>query len=446
MTPRAEFLLRVVDENDQPITHFGFDVNVGRIFSTSFATVEHPGGEVRVPLDTDPFGLRVFAPGHASTMLDPLVPGQFSDPLVVHLTRAARVRGEVRSKGGPLANARVTLAREDYVDPPPRPHAAQWPSPIAISDSEGRFELTIERAGTIALQARHLSGYSLSSAPIEVRPGSEIDGIVLEIGGTGTIQGRVLRHDGLPGANLGARVVDDHGAIVVTSTTDAQGEFTAAGLAPGRYRVRIVNTVGHFWIPKAGRSRAPTAASEWPCDVEAGKTAEISIRLGMPAELRIHLELPELVGGQWSVAREFEDPSTGDTWVLEESHVAGAFDRTQELLDPTAYFVLVEAEVPGGPSLTWRAPSLEPGVRSVSFAPGFGRIRGRMASAPADGRTMRLIWAGNEWRGEASIVLGPDGTFEFPCVPAGACQLSFESMPPRKVDVKAFQLTDCGEW
>ncbi|MBK8180442.1 MAG: carboxypeptidase regulatory-like domain-containing protein [Planctomycetes bacterium] len=446
MVQRAEFMLRVIDDNDRPITQFGFDVSIRRLFPTSFALAEHPRGEARVPLDVDPFGLRVFAPGFASKTLDPLVPGQFADPLVVPLPRAARVRGEVRGKGSPLAMARVTLARENYVDPGPRLRAAPAPSPEAITDSNGRFDLTIERAGTISLRAMHFLGSSPPSEPIEVRPGSIVEGIVLEVDETGAIRASVLRHDGQPAANLGARVVDDQGAIVATAGTDGQGGFSAAGLAPGHYRVRIVNDAGFLRLRKESRDPRSTNAVEWPCEVAAGTTSDIAIRLQAPTDLQIHLELPELVGGRWSVAREFEDPFTGDALVREETHRGGAFDHTLKLLDPTACTVSVEAEIQGGIALTCRKSRLERGHNSITLAPGFGRVRGRVDSTLADGRTMRLNWANDEWRGQASIVLGPDGAFEFPCAPAGACELSFEEMPPRKVTVNAGELTDCGEW
>lgn len=48
-----------------------------------------------------------------------------------------------------------------------------------------------------------------------------------------------------------------------------------------------------------------------------------------------------------------------------------------------------------------------------------------------------LIWGLRSRPTEREAVIEP---------PDGTCQLSFENQPPRQADVKAGELTDCGEW
>ncbi|HEU0052588.1 MAG TPA: carboxypeptidase-like regulatory domain-containing protein, partial [Longimicrobium sp.] len=52
-----------------------------------------------------------------------------------------------------------------------------------------------------------------------------------------TVEGRLVREEaGVPGIRV--VLVDSAGAVAVEGTTDAEGKFTLAAPAPGRYRVR----------------------------------------------------------------------------------------------------------------------------------------------------------------------------------------------------------------
>ncbi len=146
----------------------------------------------------------------------------------------------------------------------------------------GRYSLTVEKAGFIALSPR-------DAPDLNLQPGDTKNDLKLALVPAGAITGRILNGNGEPLENI--RIAVDRGSIS-EGISDDNGKFRIGGLSPGRYRVRAMprdlpvspeirtdgTTEVHYsptYYPATLLSRSASRV-----DVRAGsETAGIDIRL-----------------------------------------------------------------------------------------------------------------------------------------------------------------------
>lgn len=135
----------------------------------------------------------------------------------------ARVSGTVvDALGGPIANARVLFEKADTI----------FRSVLETrSDEEGRFSFPTAR-GFVTVRAEH-EAY----APASMGVTAPIEGLTLQLAPASTVRGRVVaRGTGDPVAEVEVRgLPNGFPAKTGPAITDADGNFTLAGLEPGRY-------------------------------------------------------------------------------------------------------------------------------------------------------------------------------------------------------------------
>lgn len=193
----------------------------------------YPGvwpGPVRSTNDTSvtgadgSFRIAGLAPGRhvvtaeTDTLYGPPVPvlvdaGRESRQVILRLQPTATVRGKVTHDGEPLAAARVSAAIY-----------GMRPGDLAVTDSDGAFELTKIRPGRIGFL---VAGWKvLSPASLDVTLSGK-NSVTVEVARLGVIKGQVLfRGQPVPGADVNAQV-----------KTDAAGRFELTGLAAGEHVV-----------------------------------------------------------------------------------------------------------------------------------------------------------------------------------------------------------------
>ena len=111
-----------------------------------------------------------------------------------------------------------------------------------------------------------LSGQTLDTIDAGIQAASLTDTVWLDLNGDGV---RDPGEDGIPGITV--ELLDDLGAVVATTTTDAAGDFTFAGLEPADYSVRVDYPGAVFspagtdsLVDAAGQSPAPFALLSGP--------------------------------------------------------------------------------------------------------------------------------------------------------------------------------------
>ncbi|MBX3474485.1 MAG: carboxypeptidase regulatory-like domain-containing protein [Planctomycetes bacterium] len=132
-------------------------------------------------------------------------------------------------------------------------------TPIATTDAAGSFEAVIqrklgERASLTASLTASAEGFANSKASrIALKNGETKEGVKLSVRGAGSISGRVVDAGGrgIEGvkvtlgtndgsfAMMGDEEIDLTGRSSTEAVTDSGGNFTATGLAEGRYKPRL---------------------------------------------------------------------------------------------------------------------------------------------------------------------------------------------------------------
>jgi carboxypeptidase family protein len=152
-------------------------------------------------------------------------------------------------------------------------------------DEQGNFKLTGLRPGSYIVSAYMLGYVSLSDAS-----GSELhrigENVTLTLVKGGVITGRVTGADGEPmeGASVDlrmARELDGRISAIPNysdglDTTDDRGIYRIYGLPPGRYLVRVLETLPYEFQSSSFRHAAP---SYYP-STNRGAAAEITVRAG----------------------------------------------------------------------------------------------------------------------------------------------------------------------
>jgi hypothetical protein len=284
-----------------------------------------------------------------------LVIGLLSAWALTASAQPAMVTGRVFTADGAEAvvNARVRVT------------AAGRPSLVLITDGSGRFTFPIQ-SGAVTVVATK-SGFTRREAPFAAGATS----IDLRLERSVVIAGRVLAPGGDPVVDIPVfvrAVADRRPASGGSTTTDDNGEYRIAGLAPGRYVAAIMTT-----------------------NVNAGAQSD---RGGLAYRV---------------TNQQIYYPSTLDRDSAEPIVLAPGEDR--EDVD-----FAVSADQSGGPAFAMIATRLRPETTT-----GRAAIRGRVASA--DGRLLAharvLLGASTDPTPRRSVMTDQSGRFEFTDVAAG---------------------------
>jgi hypothetical protein len=225
------------------------------------------------------------------TILHPL-PAAASGPVTLTMIPSATIRGRTldRTTGNPVAGVRLCVSRF-----PDEASVA-----VAVSDAEGRYELSPAPSGKDLTIAVRKHGYTLVASPEEasgarpisgegmqaldvVAPGAVVERDLL-LAGAAPVHGRVV--NAADGAGIGGAVVHlrstAHGAVrQETATTDDSGAFEIRAAAAGGVAV-VAEKAGWHAEPSKAES---AAAGPFPTTIVTpgvrGEAIVVKLRRGL---------------------------------------------------------------------------------------------------------------------------------------------------------------------
>ncbi len=210
--------------------------------------------------------------------------------------------------GQPLRRARVQLIRvqEQRPGPPPGMPQVQAPrppgrSPVALTDSQGRFTLTdvqpgryrmyVERGGYV--RAEYGQRYpNRPGTQLTLDRGQKVRELLFRMTPAAVISGRVTDEEGEPVPNAGVqalRQVYQRGqrtfANSASVSTDDRGEFRLFGLAPGKYYLSVSPSgqLLQLQAPMTRETGSPGeiyAVSFYPGATDPARAAPIQVAAG----------------------------------------------------------------------------------------------------------------------------------------------------------------------
>lgn len=298
-----------------PITRF--TVSVVR---TAFLVMKMPVASEVVEDSMGAFTLRGISPGSYTLQVEADGFGTFEKGIQVRegedvgvidveLQRAASITGFVRDEDGkPVANAMVRKRKGAMADNPMLT-MMMGSGARTYSDAEGRFVLEPVSSGKLQLLASATGYASGRSERVAVTPGQQLQGVVIELGHGGSIDG-VLRWGAQqdPGDFL---LLAQHQVTQNTATAELQpdGTFHIDNLDPGAYQVQAMPAQlmngfqGHDWRPGEGldfgkmMKQVTDSVVSQRCRVRAGQAASVELdvrNIAIGAQWIVHVE----VGGQ----------------------------------------------------------------------------------------------------------------------------------------------------
>ncbi|MCA8941911.1 MAG: carboxypeptidase regulatory-like domain-containing protein, partial [Planctomycetes bacterium] len=240
----ARIVGRVIRRSgDRPLTAFTAETRVPMamfIDRPSRMTAVADSEDGRFAIERVPPGrstLRVVAPGFAP--VDQRIrtrAGETLDVGDIELHQGVTVRGIVRdARGEPVEDASIRRKVNGLGD---NPLLAPFLLGRGVrSDARGRFELTCLPTGKFALIATAKGFAPGESERIAGVVGDVFEGVVIELGAGGTVEGRLLLANGEDAADWAIFPEShSHGATRLVRP-DADGSFRIEALDPGRYNI-----------------------------------------------------------------------------------------------------------------------------------------------------------------------------------------------------------------
>jgi hypothetical protein len=267
---------RVLDERGEPVRVFTLELEREGMPAPVRAAIESEDGSFESEeLAEEVWQLVVSAEGYGASSPRWISVPETTPP--IRLTRACRLSGVVRGTDGrPRAGAKVELssARERV-----------------FADANGAFAIS-GGAGVVHLQATDPS--SIAGVPLElqVSPGEERAGLVLRLGASGGVSGRVVTLANRPaaGRSVAFRPLpqDQHGASVPPCTTDELGRFRA-DLPPGLWEASVAldeREIEAMELAAPSEERPHELRASEEVRVNANETSEVWLALA-PAPVRV---------------------------------------------------------------------------------------------------------------------------------------------------------------
>jgi hypothetical protein len=419
------FVLRVRGDTGEAIERFGFQRESsvwGMVVSASVA--EHAGGEATLASDLGPFDLRAFAPGWHSEDVTNLEPKKLPEIVEVKLHRACALRGVVRVESR-TTRARVKVVDSKLADLEAGSRRRAVEPPDVSADPSGRFEMTVEGTGTVRLQAYCGAELSASTRPITVKPGEDVEGIVIDFVPTGSIEGTASKSDGSPAIRLTVAATQSSKTIQ-SSRTDEQGRYRMPGLPPGEYTLVVTFEQGVWNLDKHDLASGPSLQS-WRCSVEAGVARTVDLQLLETARCRIGLALPDPPQSKWIL--DVSIGRAGNGADLVERNLRGNESAEVEQIDPFQAGISVFSSVPGWPTFSLPPLSIGRGEQEITISIVTGRIEGKLAPPFADDETVEYRWHGPTMDVQSTAKTDASGRFAFECVPVGEGSLRRSGRP-----------------
>ena len=349
-----------------------------------------------------------------------LRPGQLLEGVVIVARQAARLSGEVRRQGAPVAGARVIAQTQNGGD---------WMR--VFSQDDGRFRVDgLELGSTVVLD---VEGEQLASQPRLEIARAEVTGIVLALSAVRLVRGRVT----LAGSGIEATMQAIGPAATRSVRSGLDGTFELS-LPPGQYHL--------------GAEAEGAEVGAVPLDVPPeAEIAPVELALASTGSLTGVLvdQRGAPIAGVWIGAADERAGSGRATTGLDGAFVItglapGAYGLSAEVpaLDIPLPLLRIEPEppvqlVPGALHRT--------GLRLVARHEGHV-IAGRVEAAGGEPVADASVMMGRGPHGEPraspdapSATTGLDGRFELRGVPAGRFDLSVHSPDGERVVVRAVE-------
>lgn len=400
--------------------------------------------------------------------------------------KPARIEGAVvTADGEPVPRAQVTLQGRPVLEPGQRPQVLAF---SATTNDAGRFvidniapgpgyQLTAERTGFVTGRwgARTPTG---PAAPVTLETGETRTGMEIRLVRQGVIAGRVTDQNGDPLQRVQVQLMRTlysggvrQMAPSSSATTDDQGEYRIAGIAPGRYYVAAaaaaqfmnpfqqsagptdaaVNLMTYY--PGSGDPRAAVAFEITPGAEHRG----IDIRMRRGRQYAIRGQAVDPGGAPLGGVLLMALPKEGYPLAMQRSQTQVRPDGSFELrgLDPGAYVVNTQRAVINGQPTAPLAGRVEVQIRDqdaegVRLVLTPGSIRGSVrveegelseVLAPAQGQPARLsvtvAFAEGPNLNAPSAPVQPDGSILLEGISAGRQVFTF--FAPESVYVKSAQ-------
>jgi protocatechuate 3,4-dioxygenase beta subunit len=335
---------RAVDH--QPVPRFSVS-----IVRTAFLVMKMPVASDTFVTTDGTFSLRGISPGSYTVEVEAdgfgtfekgikVVEGQDVVVTGIELQRAASIRGVVRDEhGNPIANAMVQKRKGAMADNPMLTMLMGSGS-RTFSDATGRFVLEPVSPGKLQLLATANGFASGRSERVAVAPGQQLEGVVIELGHGGSIDG-VLRWNAQQNPD-DFLLLAQHQVTQNTATAELRpdGTFRIDNLDPGSYQVQAMPAAlmsgfqGHDWRPGEGldigemMKQVTDNVVSQRCRVRADETAkvELDVRdLAIGAQWIVHVD----VAGEPQAAGMVEATSleTGALRVAMIEHGTAIFGR-----------------------------------------------------------------------------------------------------------------------
>ncbi len=247
LRPTARLTGRVVDEEGAPVARAHVIVSGGSAagFSTdSYTRTQQDGSFELEDVTLGILSLKAWAEGYLPTLKTGLevAVGRDLDKLELVLDRGATIVGRVTTaQGEPVANANVSWVRDHHV----LDNLAWIGGAYSSTDKAGEYRLAGIPLGLVSIEVAG-EGHRRGVKDLQVEAGENRLDLVLD--SSYQVSGRVVDSGGRP--VVGARVV-----LLASETgwneTDADGNFTVAGVADGHYQlVAEHDTQGRITAPE----------------------------------------------------------------------------------------------------------------------------------------------------------------------------------------------------
>ncbi|MCY2960568.1 MAG: carboxypeptidase-like regulatory domain-containing protein [Planctomycetota bacterium] len=219
----------------------------------------------------------------ASTAIEFQTPLATDAPeFVVHLERAATVRGIVRTPDGVLI-AGATIVVDDG-NPEWMRAISRVKPPEAKSGEDGHFELAGLKPGSAAIIARHEDHARSAPLVLELAAGQVVEGVVLDLTRGGRITGEVF-HEGKVAPGLMVQVQETKKFSQRMTTTDSKGTFEVAHVDPGTYQVIAMPMRGESFTGEEGEFDPMAMMSKMKmATAEVAEGSDVHLVLGAPPE------------------------------------------------------------------------------------------------------------------------------------------------------------------
>ncbi|NOT31018.1 MAG: carboxypeptidase regulatory-like domain-containing protein [Planctomycetes bacterium] len=425
LVPAPEFELLVLSREGAPIERYAVATISARTSEVLAMQLEAERSEGRcaVSVPAQQFSVEVRANGWMAVRLGPFSAETPPPRLECRLAPAGGVHGVVEAEGSPVPGAWVALyeelgTRETYNGFPLR--TSKEPALESESDTDGRFSLSVERAGTYYLRAE-VEGYACAElGPLALTP----DGLReerIELGRGGSIAVSVRSSSGALIEAVGKLVAISRGdGFARTQRTDEAGRTIFVGLTPGSWQV---------------------ALSESEIDPREGALYSSTKTAGpIPSNCRVfeqettHLDLlleQELEGECQLTGRLEIDGRPAEGWLAALDQERETLHEPRGLSEPGFFRLAVDE--PGSYRLNLRTDTADPGAMLVILDPvelvagnqfwslefDTGALEGTLPSSGAAEALVFYRWQRGALACLAPLVPDAEGRFRCVRVPAG---------------------------